>query len=482
MPFQAIESSHDPAGDRLCFRSIGSPWIGVVLSLILRLRHRVQTDARLSSIFKGSATAIAGKGLTMLVSAITLPITIRYLGKLEYGIWITISTSVVMLAVLDLGIANTLTNFISRAYAEDDEEMAQRYFATALWITIGISLILAACGAVIFRWVDWGALFRLHDPQLISETRLSVAIAFAFFLLSLPLNLANKVFSGYQEIHIANYFAALSSVMGLVAIVGTVFFHGTLVALTATYCSATLLGTLLLNLWLCAWHRPAITPWPSAITRSMTRDLFGEGVLFFVLQLCGLIVFNSDNLVIAHFLGAAEVTPYSVAWRLCGYASMFQSLLIPSLWPAFSEAYHRADLTWIRKTYARVMRGSLLAVGTAAVIIGLLGRPVIRLWAGSAAVPSTPVLWLMCVWVVLLSYTVNQAMLLAATRRIGLQALSSTIAAVVNITLSIYLVRVIGVPGVLIGTIASYVFFIWAPQTYEVRNILRGDYLSAAVC
>lgn len=452
------------------------------MSLIARLRDRLQADARLSSIFKGGASAIAGKGLTMLVSAITLPITIRYLGKLEYGIWVTISTSVVMLAVLDLGIANTLTNFISRAYAEGDEAMAQRYFATAVWITIGITLVLGVCGAVIFRWIDWASVFRLHDPNLVAQTRTCVAIAFGFFLFSLPLNLANKVFSGYQEIHFANYFAALSSIMGLVAIVGTVLLHGTLVTLTAAYCSATLLGTLLLNLWLCGWHRPAIAPWPRAVTPSITRDLFGEGVLFFVLQLCGLVVFNSDNLVIAHFLGAAEVTPYSVAWRLCGYASMFQSLLIPSLWPAFSEAYHRGDLVWIRKTYSRIMRGSLLAVGAAAVLIGLFGRLLIRVWAGQAAVPGTLLLWLMCVWVVLLSYTVNQAMLLAATRRIGIQALSSTVAAIVNISLSIYLVRLIGAPGVLIGTLVSYILFIWAPQGYEVRNILRGDYLAAATC
>jgi hypothetical protein len=59
----------------------------------------------------GGASNFAGRGIALLVSAITLPLTIRYLGKLEYGVWITISTSVVMFSVLDLGIANTLTNF-----------------------------------------------------------------------------------------------------------------------------------------------------------------------------------------------------------------------------------------------------------------------------------------------------------------------------------------------------------------------------------
>lgn len=452
------------------------------MPLITRLYRRLQADARLSSIFKGGTTAIAGKGLTIVVNAITLPLTIRYLGKLEYGIWVTISTSVVMLAVLDLGIANTLTNFISRAYADGDDSMAQRYFATALWITAGIAVVLALVGGVLFHWINWGSVFRLHDAHLIAETRLCVAIAFAFFLFSLPLNLARNVFSGYQEIHLANYFAAIASIMGLVAIVGTVLFHGSLVTLTASYCAATLVGTLLLNFWLVFWHRPAIAPVPQAVTRSIAREIFGEGSLFFLLQIHSLIIFNSDNIVIAHFLGPAEVTPYSVTWRLCSYASMFQTLLIPSIWPTFSEAYHRADLTWIRKTYSRIVHGSLLAVGAAAVLIGLVGRPVIRLWAGPAAVPNSFLLWLMCSWVILLACGLNQAVLLSATSRIRLQAAYSLIGAAANLALSIYLVRLIGSPGVLLGTLISYILFGLAPQGYEVRNILRGDYLSTAVC
>lgn len=450
--------------------------------MITALRDRIRTDSRVSSIVRGGASGLAGKGLILVINAITLPLTVRYLGKLEYGIWVTISTSVVMLAVLDLGIANTLTNFISRAHAEGDERSAQHYFATALWISFVLAAVIGVAGAVLFRWIPWDSVFHLEDPLLARQARLCVAIAFAFFLLSLPLNLANKVLSGYQEVHLSNLFAAITSLMGLVAIVSTVLLRGNLVTLTTTYCAATLAGSLLLNVWLCLWHRPGIAPWPTAVRPEVTRELFGEGFLFFILQLAGLVVFNSDNLVITHYLGASEVTPYSVAWRLCGYAAMFQSLLVPSLWPAFSEAYHRADMPWIRSAYRRIMQGTLLAVGAAALLIGAFGRPIIRLWAGPAAVPSSGLLWLMALWVVLLSYTVNQATLLAATRRIQIQSISSALAAVVNLILSIVLVQRIGSLGVLLGTTVSYVLFVLAPQGYEVRRVLRGTFLRTAPC
>jgi O-antigen/teichoic acid export membrane protein len=450
--------------------------------LIQRVRRRLSEDPRLAGVFKGGLTGIAGRGMAMAVSAITLPLTVRYLGSLEYGIWVTISTTVVMLSVLDLGIANSLTNFISKAYAMEDKEMARDYFATAFWVTTGISLLLGI--AIWFAWrvIDWQVLFHLHDAHLASQARTCVAISLGFFLLTLPLNLANRVLSGYQQVHIANYFAMINSLLGLVAIVSVILFRGTIVDLMITYCIAMLTGSVLLNLWLCMWYKPSLRPHFRAVKRGVVRELFGEGTLFFVLQLSGLVVFNSDNLVITHYLGASDVTPYSVAWRLTGYASMMQSLLVPALWPAFAEAYHRRDMDWVRTNYHRVMNGSILAVGVAAGFIGLFGRQIIRVWAGQPAVPGAALLWSMCFWAILASITINQALLMAATRRIQLQAVTASLAAVANLIFSIVLVQRLGAIGVLIATIGSYIVFIIAPQEWEVRRILRGRYVEVTQC
>lgn len=40
---------------------------------------------------------------------------VRYLGPERYGVWATVTTTAVWLNLLDLGIANTLTNHISPA-------------------------------------------------------------------------------------------------------------------------------------------------------------------------------------------------------------------------------------------------------------------------------------------------------------------------------------------------------------------------------
>lgn len=445
--------------------------------MIHTLHTKLKNDPRLARVLTGGASGVASKATAVLVNAINLPITVRYLGREQYGFWVTISTTIMMFSVLDLGIANTLTNCISRAYSERSEEMAKQYYATAFWATIFVAILLGLVGGAIWPHVDWGQLFGVSDPAMAQQAGRCAAVSFGYVLLTLPLGLANKVLGGYQRVPVSNMFAMLNNVLGLAAIILVVRMHGSVVVLMAAFCSAMLTGTILLNLWMGLRLEPRIRPTLRRVHLGVAREIMGHGIFFFILQIAGLAVFNTDNLIIGHFLGAEQVTPYAVTWRLVGYASVLQSLLVPSLWPAFSEAYAGNDIAWVRVAYRRVMRATLLIVTAAALLLGFAGRWIIGVWAGNEAVPGSLLLWGMCLWVVLLSITVNQATLLAATQRIRLQVVYSSLTAILNLVLSVVLVKHYGAMGVLSATIISYLVFVVLPQTWEVRRILRGRYL-----
>ncbi len=425
----------------------------------------------------GGLSGLLGRGLGLAVSLVSLPLTVRYLGKIEYGVWVTISTSVVMLSVFDLGIGNSLTNSISEAYASDDKVKAQRYYATAFWLTIGIVLLLLpACW---FGWhaIPWGALLHLGNPALLRQAKICISISAAFFLVSMPLNLANRVLGGYQQVHLCNYFAMAANVLSLTALLLVVAFRGSIVDLMAAYCLSALAGGLALNLWLCFRLKPWMRPVPRQVHPELARLLVNRGFLFFILQLTGLVVFYSDNLVITHYLGPAAVTPYSLAFRITGYAALLQTLLVPSIWPALAEAYQKGDLGWVRRTYQTITRQGLSAIGIAAIAIALTGRPLIGILAGSSTVPGYRLLWLMAAFTFVMAVTNNQVLLLNASSRLKLEATVAVLAAAVNLLLSIYLVQRIGVEGVILASLLSFLIFMVIPQAWEVRRVLAGRYL-----
>ncbi len=194
----------------------------------------------------------------------------------------------------------------------------------------------------------------------------------------------------------------------------------------------------------------------------------------FLLQISGLIVFNSDNLVIAHFMGPSQVTPYNVTWRLVGYAAILQTLLMPALWPAYSEAIVRGDATWVRSTYRQTMWATMLFASAFCLVFLLFGKSFIRIWASPEAVPSEGLLIAMCVWTLISTMMNNEATVLVAANEIRLQTWLSLVAAAVNLFLSILLVQRIGAIGVILGTIVSYVLVLIGPQTWKTIDVLRN--------
>lgn len=442
--------------------------------------NRVSQDSRRRSrgIASATLTAIFGKGTSLLVSAAIVPLTVRYLGSEGYGLWITISSTATMFFVLDIGIASTLTNLISEAYSADDKERAATYFATAFWLVLGISALLGLAGWILWLHVPWVSIFHVQNSALANDTSRAMAAAFIVFLFALPTGLAAKILGGYQELHASNLFVAAGSALSLLAVVAVVYFHGSLSLLVAGFAGSTVAANATCLLWICFFHKPWMMPWPRLINRGCIGQIFRSGGQFFAIQMAGLVIFSSDNLVISHYLSPAYVTPYAVTWRLVGYATAAQTLILPALWPAYSEAYAKGDLPWIRVTYNRVRWVTVAALLVVCSTMLFAGREIIRIWAGPAAVPSALLIQLMCVWIVICVFTTNQSCLMGATFRVSKQAISSLLSAAANLALSIYWVKTLGTTGVVLGTIVSYLLFIVVVQSWEIRRILRGDFLA----
>ncbi len=433
-------------------------------------RSRGRYGRIVKAVWAGGAAKVLTSGVTLL----TLPLAVRYLGAERYGVWATITTTAICINLLDLGIANTLTNEISRAFALSDKEAARRYFTNALALT---STAAAAAGfgfALVFRRVNWAGLLNLGANVSSSEVAQTMAVAVALTLLALPCNLGSKLLAGYQELHrsaYANGAGALASLLGLA--IGFAL-HVRMPALYSMSIGCMTFTSLAMLLFV-IWQKPWLLPRWSCIDLGSTKELLSSGSAFFLIQLSAVVVFSSDNIIVSHYLGPAEVTPYSVTWRVAGVAAILQSLIFPALWPAYAEAYARQDVQWIRQTFATTMKGIVALNLLCAAALVLLGRGLIHLWAGSAAVPGFSLLCAMAVWIVVNGFMSVESCLLAALNRTRGQAILSICAALANIAISVVLVHRIGALGVIGGTILSYLAILVVPQSLIVRDVWRRE-------
>ncbi len=422
-------------------------------------------------MLKAVVSGTAARALSSGLSLVSLPLAVHYLGAERYGVWATVTTTAVWINVLDLGIANTLTNHVSRAYALDDKRSAARYFTNALLLTGGIVACVGLVFASLFPRINWIRLLNVSPRVCATEIDRTVVAACTLMLLALPCNLVGKLLAGYQELHRNNYAICAGAVASLGGLALGIVLRVSMPALFVMSGGCLTLAALTNFLLVVGWQKPWLRPRLSLIDRSAIRELLNSGSCFFLIQVAAVVVYSSDNLVVSHYLGAAEVTPYSVTWRLAGLAAVLQSLIFPALWPAYAEAYARRDFLWIRRTFVATLKGTIALNAVCIAILLLLGRSLIRLWAGPSAVPTTGLLVAMGMWTMISGFMSVESCLLAALNRTREQALLSILAAALNIVLSVLLVRHVGSLGVIEGTIISYLLVLVAPQSLIVRRV-----------
>ncbi len=415
--------------------------------------------------------AAAAKVLSTLTLLISVPLTVRYLGTERYGLWMTISSAVLMLGFADLGLGNGLINTISEAHGQDDRQAAQNFVSSAFFLLSLMAFFLLAVFALAYQFIPWVSVFNVKSSQAASEGGPAMAILVCCFAVNLPLGVVQRVQMGYQEGYVNSLWQCLGSITGLIGILSVVYLQGALYWLVLAVGGSQVMAAGLNWLALFKYQRPWLHPRFRFFTTASARRMLHIGLLFFVLQIMGVITMQADNLIIAQMLGLNEVSQYAVVWQLFLFPHNLLAMVLIPLWPAYGEAIARGDFRWVKQTWIRAVWLSF-AVNTPAVLILLgFGKQILHLWVGPQINPTLPLLAGMGLFIMLTSIGGPCAMLLNGANVIKFQVVCALLTVPAKLAMSIGLVRIIGIPGVIFGTVVAQILFVYLPLAWFVPRL-----------
>jgi len=424
-----------------------------------------------------TVTAAAAKGVALAAMLISVPLTLGYLGPERFGLWMTVAAVIAMLGFADFGLGNGILNTVSHASGRNDNETIHKSVSNAIIMLTSVGALILVLFLIVYQHVPWPAVFNVKTEKAAIESGAVVFVLVVCFVVTLPLSATHKIQLGLQQGYWGNLWEAVGSVIGLLGIVVAISLDAGLPWIALSMAGAPLIFRAVNTLVFFGRQKIMLRPRFGHFDFSVIRRLLRTGLLFFVLQLAIIVGFQSDNIIIARILGVEAVAGYDVALKLSTMPAVFIGFMVVAQWPAYGEAMTRGDSAWIRRTFTRTIRLSLLFAVPCAAILLLWGDTLIRIWAGPEVVPSTTLLIGISVWSVLMVLGTVIAALLNGLHVVKFQAINAVLNATANILFSIYLVGKIGVAGAIFGTISAHTIFTLLPCWYYIRhhvNVFRS--------
>jgi O-antigen/teichoic acid export membrane protein len=422
------------------------------------LRQRYCGESRGGRLRLSVATGVFARAAQLLSGLLIVPLAVRYLGNDGYGLFVTITAVVTWLQVSTFGVGAGLQNALTEAVAAGDTARQRSLISTAFVFLVTVTAVLGIGLAASFSALPWTRIFPAADTALAAQVAPTVAIVLTGFVSTFALAFVNSIYAARQQLQIPNYAAIATALLTVAGTVLAVYLDLGLVGLTAaTVGSGAVVAWGFSIGYLLAPSNRDFRPSLRGVTRAAWARIFRSSSAFFVIQICSMALFQSDYFIIAHFAAVDDVTPYSVANKPFNILStLILAAVIHPLWAAYGNAKACADIEWIQRNHRRVLLIFMGLYGSAFVAMLLIGRPLLSLWVGADAAPTTALIAATGCYYLIRQWTDLHSGLVNGLDMIWPQAFSAIIHALITVALELWLIRSLGVIGVPLACFLGY--------------------------
>jgi O-antigen/teichoic acid export membrane protein len=410
--------------------------------------------------------------LTIVVGILSIGLTVRYLGTERYGLWLTISTILAWLNLSGFGVGNALTNRLSAALGRGREGEIPSSVSAAFWILALAGFLIMLAGVVLGYSLPWAEFLNAKSADAVRELPLAITLSFIIYGLGFPLSITRSIYSGYQEGYFANYWEIAANIAALLGLLAVVLTKGGLPSLVVAVYGARLLVLVSSGIFLFKIHRPALVPRFASVQRKEIRPLVSVGGMFVALQLTGLLITQTDNLIIARMLGLDSVATYGTLWKMFNYVNILQSLILMPLWPAFGEAYARGEVKWIYRTLKYSLLGLMGGTLLISSLLTIFGRQIIKIWTGADLATSFPLIVGMALFQIILAWTQPFVFFLNGIGRLRGPLVYGLGTGLLSLGLKIIFAPRWGLEGIIGATLLSYMLLsVWLLPIDSIKGL-----------
>lgn len=414
-----------------------------------------------------------------VLTIVTTPIFLHYLGIEAYGIYALSIVLLSTLGVLNFGLGITLMKYLPEHLARREHDAAVGLVSVGLAL-YGVIGIIGAVASTLIGTFFVQSLFGV-SAELAPATRLAFVLAGVAFALTMLTSIFGAVIGSLQRFDIATRIG-ITTTTGATAVSVGLLLAG--LGLTGVMIGVALRPAL--ELMLLARAARAMLPGLRFVPKwhaGMLSRLLSFSAYTFIGNISGMVLFQLDKFFLGVLSGVALVTfyvvPGALAQRLHSAAASITSVALPTA----SDLVSRGDLRRVHALYRRATWLTalfLVSVGTPA---ALFASQILEHWVGASfEEKSTETLQILIATYFVLGLAALPYFMSLAAGRPRATAVFNVVTAAINVGAILLLVPKYDIVGAAVAYLISMVtvpVFIWYVES-RVLELSRNPWTGIA--
>lgn len=392
-------------------------------------------------------------GAQLLISVLMTPFMVKRLGDAGYGIVALISGLVGYSGILYFGLGAAVVKFVAEHHAREDIDELNATCSTIYGVYLGFGALCLALALILVGPLP--SLFHIPAHQA-TDARIMLLMMGVGLLVQFPGSVYGGVLMGLQRFDVMNKYNFVLLILRSAAVLTVLLAHPTVVAVGAVTMTSLIAEQVL------AWRYarrtlPGLSLSLRLFERSRLARLFTFSAQSFLFTLSEKLINYTDEFVIAQARGPTAVTLYVIPLRLVDYARDALDKATLVLMPGVSAAAAGGDIAALQALWRFGNKAIMCLVAPVSLVFLMWGGHVLTLWLGNASYGrgGMPILfWLALAFIAQVAGRGIARPIFEGLGELSIPARITVAEGIVNLTLSIVLVRTWGVEGVAFATFA----------------------------
>jgi len=404
-------------------------------------------SGRSATVRRNVIGSILIKGVSIAVSFFIVPLTLGFVDKELYGIWLTLSSIVIWLNFFDVGFTPGLQNKLSEAIALDEWDKAHRLVSSTYAILSAIFIPLMIILFIAIPWIDWCGFLNIQDKYRLDVVMTMYPLV-TCFCLQMVLKIITTVIASFQKTAFSTSFNVLANMFSLLIIIILPYVtKPSLFVLSLAISTMPIVVLSVASLWLYNSRFKRVKPSIKLVDFQLAKSIFGLGGKFFIIQIQGIILYQTTNVLISNIASPTDVSVYNIAYKYLSTGMMFYSIFMGPLWPAFTDAYTKKDYSWMKRMYRKMSYVCLLTI-FGFILMTIISPVFYKIWIGDKLTVPFMMTFVVAIYMAVHSWDMLQVTLVNGMGKIKLQTYVVLLGLFLNIPLSFFFGKFLGLGGI----------------------------------